>query len=213
MSESSPAILVVDDDVHVCNAFARLLSSAGHKVETLDCARDLLSRVTSAQGPVCVLLDLMLPEMNGLEVQRRLGRTVTIVFVSAHGNMHLAIQAMRAGAVDFLEKPVDGDILVGAAVRALRTAGEQFEQRRRCAKIQLRIDHLTRREREVMMLVVSGHANKVIAARLGTVEKTIKIHRSRVMKKMLVRTVPDLVRCLVEFGLLVTDSPDAARIE
>lgn len=197
MSEC-PIVLVVDDDVHVCNAFARLLGAAGHKVETLGSAGDLLSRITATQEPVCVLLDLQLPDMNGLEVQRRLGMTAPVIFVSAHGNMQSAIEAMKAGAVDFLEKPVDGDVLLGTVARALRDAWELFEQRKRLAEIQSRIDHLTRREREVMMLVVTGHPNKVIAARLGAAEKTIKIHRSRMMKKMQARTVPDLVRCLIE---------------
>lgn len=213
MSESSPVVLIVDDDLHVCNAFARLVRSAGHEVETLDSAGDLLSRVSSTQRPVCVLLDLMLSDMDGLAVQRRLGMTAPIVFISARGNMQSAIEAMKAGAVDFLEKPVDGDVLLASVARALREAGEQFEHRKRSTEIQLRLDLLTRREREVMMLVASGHPNKIIAAKLGAAEKTIKIHRARGMEKMQMHTVPDLVRCLIEFGLLVTDYPDAARIE
>lgn len=194
MSESAPVVFVVDDDNHVRRAFARLLRSAGHEVETFGSAGELLARSAEVDAPACVILDLTLPDLGGLDVLQRLDVSVPVIIVSACGDLNIAIAAMKAGAIDFLEKPVDERVLFDATERALELATVLYEQRKRYAEIQQRAGRLTRREMEVMALVVDGLMNKQVADRLGASEKTIKIHRARVMEKMQADSLPELIR-------------------
>ncbi|WP_321940321.1 response regulator transcription factor [Paraburkholderia sp. J8-2] len=208
MSEVSPVVFVVDDDEQVRQAFARLLRTAGHLVETVGSAGELLAHPALMRHPTCILLDLALPDASGLDLQRALGAIASIVFVSAHGDMSTAIEAMRAGALDFLEKPVDEQLLLSAVARALERGIKVFAQHTRSSEIHLRMGRLTRREQEVMTLVADGLMNKQIANTLGIAERTIKIYRGRMMQKMHVRSVPELVRCLMQLDIDVPQAGD-----
>jgi FixJ family two-component response regulator len=197
----TPVVFVVDDDEHVRNALCRLLGSSGYAVKAYGCASAFMQDADLKSAPACLLLDLELPDFGGIELQRQLDGIVPIVFVSAQGGMHTAVQAMKAGAMDFLAKPVDASALLEATARALAQARRLFARREERAEIQRRLDTLTPREREVMALVVTGRINKLVAWELGAAEKTIKIHRGRVMEKMKAASVAELVRMLVSSGL------------
>jgi FixJ family two-component response regulator len=200
MNATTPVVFVVDDDEHVRNALCRLLRSGGYTVQAYDCARAFIECADLTNAPACLLLDLHMPDLSGIELQQRLGGVVPIVFISAHGDLSTAVQAMKAGATDFLTKPIDEQVLFDAAGRALERAQRLFERREQHAEIQRRVDRLTPREREVMALVVAGRLNKVVADELGAAEKTIKIHRARVMEKMQADSLADLVRIVTNHG-------------
>jgi FixJ family two-component response regulator len=189
-------IFIVDDDIAVLKALRRLLTSHGFHVHTYNSAK-LFLEDHDPDIPGCVILDVAMPEFTGLEVQAKLSQGLAnrmIVFLSGHGDIPAATQAMRRGAVHFLTKPVDQDILLVA----LREALEKDRLTRRTMalrkSIRERFETLTPREREVMHHVVQGELNKEIAGELGTVEKTIKVHRGRVMRKMGARSLAELVR-------------------
>jgi FixJ family two-component response regulator len=197
-----PTVFVVDDDPGVLRALTRLLRAAGHEVRAFRSPQDFLAmHDPAALG--CVVLDLSMPGLNGLELQTALeasGCHRPIIFVSGHGDIPSSVRAMKAGAVDFLTKPVCADDLLAAVERAIR---QDVLMRRSRAELQAigdRLNTLTPREREVLQHVVTGQLNKQIAADLGTVEKTIKVHRSRMMEKMGVRSVADLVRLAERMG-------------
>ena len=205
MNSSTSIVFVVDDDEHVRNALCRLLRSGGYTAEGYGSASAFLHGADLTSAPACLLLDLQLPDLSGIELQQRLEGRVPIVFVSAHGDMNTAVQAMKAGASDFLTKPIDARVLFEATSRALERACHLFEQREQRAEIQRRVEKLTPREREVMALVVTGRPNKLVADELGAAEKTIKIHRARVMEKMKANSLADLVRLMTTFD---SDEPE-----
>ncbi|TDG02305.1 response regulator transcription factor [Paraburkholderia guartelaensis] len=207
VASNTAIVFVVDDDEHVRNALSRLLRSCGYNVHAFDCASAFFQGADLTHAPACLLLDLKLPDLSGIELQRRLDGVVPIVFISAHGDLNTAVEAMKAGATDFLEKPVDASVLLDATQRALERARRLFDERERRDEVQRRVDTLTRREREVMALVVTGRPNKVVADTLGAAEKTIKIHRARMMAKMEVRTLPDLVRLVAMADLEAPEPP------
>jgi len=193
--DTNPTVFVVDDDPDVLQALARLLGSAGRRVAAFSSARNFLEACDDARG--CLVLDLAMPGLNGLELQQALetrGSVLPIVFLTGRGDVSSSVQAMKHGAVDFLEKPVDEERLLAAVAHALARHDELRAGRDRLERIATLLSELTAREREVLQMIVAGRLNKQIAAELGTVEKTIKFHRGNVMRKMGVRTVPDLVR-------------------
>jgi FixJ family two-component response regulator len=189
-------IYVIDDDPAVRSSLAELFRSARIDAATFPSPQDFLD-TTPEEVPSCLVLDLNLEGTNGLDLQERLrreGREIPIIFITGFGDIPATVRAMKAGALDFLQKPFTDDALLSAVHSALardeRARGEHAER----AVIQERFEELTPREREVMALVVKGLLNKQIAAELGAAQQTIKIHRGRVMAKMRAQSVPDLVR-------------------
>ena len=202
--ETAPTVFVVDDDVNVRGALARLIRSLGMQVETFASAREFL-RSPYPDSPACLVLDVRIAGENGLMVQEALQtavRRLPIIFITGHGTVPLCARAMKAGAVDFLQKPVDDEDLLAAIATALAQDYRTRDSQRQHAALHQRAATLTPREREVMGLVISGLLNKEIAYALGTCEKTIKAHRGRVMQKMQARSVVELVRmaAMVEMG-------------
>lgn len=205
-----PTVFVLDDDRQVRKALARVLRSAGHIVEMFASAREFLER-EALDRPGCLVSDLLLPEVDGLELfamLRSSRRGMPIVFISGYGDVPTSVHAMKAGAVDFLTKPVDDTELLGAVERAIARDAELRRERAEHEELGSRFATLTRREREVFALVVQGLLNKQIAGRLGTTEQTVKVHRGRVMQKIGVGSVAQLVHFSGRLGELAeSDSP------
>jgi len=198
----SPTVFVVDDDASVLRGLSRLIRSAGFAVEIFAKADEFLKHPPNG-GPGCVLIDLRMPGMNGLELQHAIaaaGHLIPVIFISGDGDIPATVQAMKAGAVDFLTKPFDEEQLLDAIRRALAHDAEGRAQRRQLEQWQARYNELTPREREVCHLVARGLLNKQIAFELGATEKTIKVHRARVMDKLEVQSVADLVRIVDRLG-------------
>ena len=194
----------MDDDAAVLKSLARLLRSAGLAVATFSSPREFLDR-HDPNAPGCLVLDVAMPGLNGLELQQALiagGHELAIVFLTGHGDIPMSVKAMKRGAVDFLTKPVNDDDLLNAVRVAIEKDRLQRQARAEVADIQQRLATLTPREREVLQHVISGQLNKQIAADLGTVEKTIKVHRARVMEKMKVRSVAELVHLAERVGIV-----------
>jgi len=206
MSLQQGTVFIVDDDPNVCRAVGRLVRGAGYEVREFNSARDFLVAHES-EPPGCLLLDLSMPEVDGLQLQQSLvaaGCHRPIVFFSAKGDVHNTVRAMKAGAVNFLTKPVDRDELIGALTEAfaIDAAGRaKWETRHTIAG---RMATLTPRERQVLEKVVAGRLNKQIAAELGTVEKTIKVHRSRVMQKLHASSLIQLIEIAKLGGVSAT---------
>jgi FixJ family two-component response regulator len=212
MEETTPTVFVVDDDVTVRSALARLIRSLGMRVETFASAREFLG-CQRPDGLACLVLDVRLAGEDGLRVQETL-RTAAgrppVIFLTGHGTVPLCVRAMRAGAIDFLQKPVDEGDLLAAISTALeqdyRTRGHQSQH----AALHQRAATLTPRERDVMALVTTGLLNKEIAYVLGTTEKTIKAHRAHVMQKMQATSVAKLVRMA---AMLEVGEPHTAQLQ
>ena len=187
-------VFLVDDQAAVRKAMKRLLASAGYDVVAYESARAFLdSGMADAAG--CLVLDLEMPDMNGLALQQALaGSLLPVIFLTGHGDIGSGVRAMKAGASDFLTKPVDGAILLAAVQGALEQNRVARAEQAECDELRARLDSLTPREREVLALLVEGKLNKQIADQLGIVEKTIKVHRARVLAKMKVRSSTALVR-------------------
>ena len=189
-------VFVVDDDPAVLKSLSRLLRSARLDVATFGSPREFLERHDSI-APGCLVLDVAMPGLNGLELQEALtkkGSELPIVFLTGHGDIPMSVQAMKRGAVDFLTKPVNDEDLLKAVHAAIEQDRVARQARAELDEIQQRLATLTPREREVLEHVIAGQLNKQTAADLGTVEKTIKVHRARVMEKMMVQSVAELVR-------------------
>jgi FixJ family two-component response regulator len=196
MTELPPTVFVVDDDASVRKGLVRLLKSAGYHAETFSSADEFLTCWQRNPVPGCVVLDIMMPGIDGLELQQKLQTTphgIPIIFITGHGDIPSSVTAMKAGAVDFFPKPFNDEDLLRAIREAIRRDAEERSERAEREAVSGRFETLTPREREVMAWVVRGMLNKQIAYELGTSEKTIKIHRGRVMEKMNVQSVADLV--------------------
>lgn len=201
---TDPVVFVVDDDDAVRQSIRLLLRSVGLVVETCASAREFLER-WEPECPGCLVLDIRMPGMSGLELQARLAREAAappVVFITGHGDVSLAVRAMRDGAVDFIEKPFNDQDLIDRVQRAIRLDGERRQAVARRQAAAARFATLTPREREVMLAVVAGHANKVVAIDLGLSERTVEIHRSRVMEKSGARSLPELVRLAALAGIV-----------
>jgi FixJ family two-component response regulator len=194
-TRDAPFIYVVDDDPSVLTAFRRLLEAASYNVLTFDSPLTFLAS-HDPQLPGCVLLDVGMAEMSGLDTQERLlalGNSRPIVFVSGNDDVKTGVSAMKGGAQDYLVKPVSDDVLLTAVENAVRSDMATWRQRNETAELARRWQSLTHREQEIMSHVVRGRLNKQIAGDLGIVEKTVKVHRARVMEKMNIRSVAGLV--------------------
>jgi FixJ family two-component response regulator len=199
MIPSNSLVFLIDDDASVRKGVSRLLRSAGYKNEAFRSASDFLAREQHS-GPACIVVDVRMPGINGMDLQNVLiqrRRDEQLVFITGHGDISMCAQAMKAGAVDFLPKPFRSSELLQCVERALARSADQRQRAIEKAAARRLLDLLTPREFEVMQFVVTGKLNKQIASELGTAEKTIKVHRGRVMKKLGIVSVADLMR-LVE---------------
>jgi FixJ family two-component response regulator len=201
-------VFVVDDDPSFRRSSERLLRMAGHEVESFASAHEFLER-GPPDVPACLVTDLRMPGLNGLDLQielARAGRQIPIIFMTGHGDVPTSVRAMKAGASDFLTKPFRESEFLRAVATALERDRAGREHRARLDELKQRFQSLTPRQREVMRHVVAGMLNKQIAARLNTAEKTIKFHRANIMDKMRVGSLAELVQIAVYLGLLVTAS-------
>jgi len=208
MTGASSTVFVVDDDPSVRKSLTRVMTSAGYAVEAFASARDFLTREPLA-GPCCVVLDVRMPGLTGLDLQETLalaGHRMPIVFITGHGDISMSVKAMKRGAVDFLTKPFDVESLLDAIQRAVTKDVKDLGEEGRTADVLERVKLLTPRETEVFALVVTGMLNKQIAGELGIAEKTVKVHRARVMEKMRASSVAELVRMADRAGVIVPKS-------
>ena len=208
MTAAAPLVLVVDDDPSVRKSLSRLLESADYAVEAFASAGEFLARGPHP-GPCCLVLDVKMPGLTGIQLQEMLtaaGRRMSIVFVSGHADVPTSVKAMKAGAVDLLTKPVDVRDLIAAIQRAMTRDEHERASETRLAEVRRRVAMLTARETEVFARVVTGMLNKQIGAALGIGEKTVKVHRARVMEKMQAGSVAELVRLADEVGVTVPKS-------
>lgn len=203
MSDAEAMVFLVDDEQAVLNAVSRVLRSAGFRTATFASAAAFLERYVPGT-PGCLVLDVSMPEMGGLEVQGALAARevrLPIIFLTGRADVPVAVRAMKHGAVDFLTKPVDDAVLIDAVERAIDRSRSGLRDQSEFDEIQRRLATLTPREREVMIHVVAGMLNKQVARELGAAEKTIKVHRARVMEKMEAASLAELVRMAERAGL------------
>jgi FixJ family two-component response regulator len=203
MNGAAAWVFVVDDDPSICRALARLVRSAGWQVKAFTSAAEFL-QFERPDAPSCLVLDVQLPDWNGLELQHSLAEgaaSLPIIFITGHGDIPMTVHAMKAGAVDFLSKPIDDKALLGAVEQALAQDAAQREEDSDVSAIWRCIESLSPREREVLGHVVGGKLNKQIAHRLGVTEKTVKVHRGQVMRKMQARSLAELVRMAEKVGI------------
>jgi FixJ family two-component response regulator len=208
MADDAPVVHLIDDDDSVRKAVSRLLKAAGHTVQSYANAGDFLLSLPSAAAG-CVVLDVRMPGPSGLELHaalKRLEHPLPVIFLTGHGDIPMSVQAIKAGAVDFLTKPVQRQALLAAVDQALATQRTVQEERRRLAHIRACYESLTERERETFHLVVQGKLNKQIASQMGIAERTVKAHRAQVMEKMQVASLADLVRIAEELGKVLHQS-------
>ena len=197
---NGPTVFVVDDDDGVRTSLGILLDTAGHRSTPFNSATEFLAQYDPAR-PGCLLLDMRMPGMSGMDLIQELGRRgafLPVIFITGHGDVPMAVEAMKNGAFDFLQKPFSPRDLLERIGRALAADAEARQVLSQAGELRRRHASLTPREREVMSLIVAGHANKVIAMDLGLSERTVEIHRARVMEKMATRSVAHLVRMALE---------------
>lgn len=195
-AKPEPMVYVVDDDLSVRRSMGRLLRCAGFQVETFASAREFLA-YPRRDVPACLVLDVRMPDLGGLELQRelnRLGNTVPVIFITAHGDIPMSVRAMKAGAFEFLTKPFQTAHLLEAIRQALARDAVAHEERMEVREVRARYKQLTPREREVMALITAGRLNKQVAGELETAERTVKFHRANIMQKMRAKSLADLVR-------------------
>jgi len=198
MSEIQPVVFLVDDDPSIRKSLHRLLTVSGFQVKTFSSAQEFL-QTDRTDTPGCLILDVRLPGLDGLELQKVLaeqGTAPPIVFITGHGDIPMSVRAMKAGAIDFLSKPFSEESLLNAVELAIEKSRRESALTADIASIRRRLSLLTPREMEVLKYVAAGQINKQIAVEMGVVEKTIKVHRSRVMHKLQAKSIADLVRML-----------------
>jgi FixJ family two-component response regulator len=201
VNSEEPIVFAVDDDASMQEALSRLFRSVGMRARIFSSAEEFLT-FERPDAPACLVLDVRLPGLSGLELQRELAEVaMPIIFITGHGDIPMSVQAMKAGAVEFLAKPFRDQVLLDAIQQAIRRNRANRKQRAEIAEQRARYDLLTQREREVLALVVAGLLNKQIAAQLGTTEFTVKIHRKAVMQKMQASSLADLVRMAAKLGI------------
>jgi FixJ family two-component response regulator len=203
LQESKAVIAIVDDDPSVREGLESLIRSAGWRVETFASAQEFLAR-PRAEAPCCLILDLQLPGLSGLDLQKRMAEVeleIPIVFLTGHGDIPASVQAMKAGAVEFLTKPFDEEELLQAIREALERDGRDRQRRAEISELRGRYELLTAREQEVMQQVVAGLLNKQVAGELNITEFTVKVHRGQVMRKMGADSLADLVRMAEKLGI------------
>ena len=207
MNPAEPTVYVVDDDVSVRSALERLLKSVGVTVKTFSSAQEFLDQATPEESG-CLIVDLRMPGMSGLDLQDQLSArqlSLPVIFLTGYGTVPASVQAMKAGAVDFLEKPVEDQTLINAVHKALETDRQSRLIQAEIKAIRQHVASLTPREYEVLPLIISGRLNKQVAAKLGTTEKTIKVHRARILEKMQCSSLAELVRLAAKAGIQVLD--------
>jgi FixJ family two-component response regulator len=208
MIEPKPTVFVIDDDAAIRDALQSLISSMKLHVELFGSAAEFLQRERS-DVPSCLVLDVRLPGISGLDFQRKLteaNHSIPVIFITGHGDIPMSVRAMKAGAVEFLTKPFRDQDLLDAIHVALERDRARRQQESEMIVLRERFESLTPREQEVLPLVVSGRLNKQIAAELGTSEITVKVHRASVMRKMQADSLPDLVKMAVRLSLLTNYS-------
>jgi FixJ family two-component response regulator len=212
MSNATPTVFVVDDDISVRESLEALIRFEGWHAETFGSGQDFLARPRMF-SPNCLVLDVSLPDLNGLDLQKVVAadrNEMPIIFITGHGDVPMTVKAMKAGAVEFLEKPVDSDALLDAIRSALERSFATLDRESETQSLRDRYALLSRREREVMTLVVSGLANKQVGFKLGISEITVKAHRGKVMRKMNVDSLADLVKTSVRLRSITQTSARTA---
>ena len=207
MSPAKSAVYVVDDDPSVRVAMERLLKSVGLTVKTFPAAREFLDQATP-EWSGCLIIDLRMPGMGGLDLQDQLSArqvSLPVIFLTGYGTVPASVRAMKAGAVDFLEKPVDDQTLLDAVHKALERDRGARRSQAEVQALHQRLAALTPREYEVLTFIISGRLNKQAAAALGTTEKTIKVHRARIMEKLQCASLAELVRLAEKAGIKTLD--------
>jgi FixJ family two-component response regulator len=209
MKTGNPIVFVVEDDSSMREALTDLITSVGLLVEAFNSAREFLEH-RRHDAPACLVLDVRLPGLSGLDLQRELARTeepIPIIFITGHGDIPMSVRAIKEGAVEFLAKPFRDQDLLDAIQHALEIDRAARRERAMVAEVRRRYKSLTKREREVMSLVVSGLLNKQIAGELGSSEVTVKMHRGQVMRKMKAQSVVDLLRMAEKIGITGEAAP------
>ena len=201
-------IFVVDDDEAVRDSLGALLESAGFEVETFSSGADFLDRLDPKRGG-CIVLDVRMPGLSGLEIQEKLTEkriTLPVIIITGHGDVPIAVQAIKAGAIDFIEKPFGDDVILESVGRALERGRRNKRDASSAVEIEARMARLTPREREVLGQLVIGNPNKIIAYELGISPRTVEIHRARVIEKMEARSLSHLVRLAITAGVVPEES-------
>jgi FixJ family two-component response regulator len=203
MTEGNSLITVIDDDASFRHSAARLIRTTGHRVQTFANAVEFL-KCKNPETTSCIVLDICMPGLSGLELQEKLaneGIEIPLIFVTGHGDIPMSVRAIKAGAIEFLTKPIRDRALLDSIEQAVERDRAVRREKAKLEKLWARYESLTPRQRQVLALVVSGKLNKQIAAELNTVEKTIKFHRAHVMQKMEVNSVADLVRLAASLNI------------
>jgi FixJ family two-component response regulator len=212
VSQTTPIVFVVDDDISVRESLELLIRHEGWQPETFTSAQEFLGR-PKAMVPSCLVLDVSMPGLNGLELQKRVATERTempIIFITGYGDVPMTVQAMKAGAVEFLTKPFSDDVLLNAIRHALERSANALGREAEIRQLRARYTSLTIRERQVMALVVSGLLNKQVGSELGISEITVKAHRGKVMVKMKADSLPDLVKMAARLRLASVPARDAS---